>query len=255
MNPSVAENLSQCSWPTLAEPFATALRQAVSFVFEELQPIGVIATGTIVRGHSHRSSDLDVYVVHLGSYRRRIQRFFNGVPAEILINPPSAVRAYFAEEDRDGRRLTAHMLATGVVVYQADPVIDELRAEAAQWLDKVTHPSDLERVSTRYTIASRLEDAFDVLGSDDATAAMLLSESVLAMLEYLCKAERGQIPRRKDLLAHVAMLRPTVGARAADFFRASDVAERARLAREIADQTIGARGFFEWDSGPGPAPS
>jgi hypothetical protein len=75
----VAENLSQCSWPTLAEPFATALRQAVSFVFEELQPIGVIATGTIVRGHSHRSSDLDVYVVHLGSYRRRIQRFFNGV--------------------------------------------------------------------------------------------------------------------------------------------------------------------------------
>jgi hypothetical protein len=147
------------------------------------------------------------------------------------------------------------MLATGVVVYQADPVIDELRAEAAQWLDKVTHPSDLERVSTRYTIASRLEDAFDVLGSDDATAAMLLSESVLAMLEYLCKAERGQIPRRKDLLAHVAMLRPTVGARAADFFRASDVAERARLAREIADQTIGARGFFEWDSGPGPAPS
>lgn len=250
-----AEILSQCSWPSLSEPFATALRQAVGFVFDELQPVGVIATGTIVRGHSHRSSDLDVCVVHLDSYRRRVQRFFNGVPAEILINPPSAIRAYLAEEDRDGRRLTAHMLATGVVVFQADPVVDELRAEAAQWLAKETHLSDFERVSSRYTIASRLEDAFDVLGSDDATAAMLLSESVLAMLEYLCKAERGQIPRRKDLLAQVATLRPIVAVRAADFFRVSDVAERARLAGEIADQTIGARGFFEWDSGPGPAPS
>ena len=164
------------------------------------------------------------------------------------------MRSYFGEEDRDGRRLTAHMLATGTVIFSTDPVVDELRAEAARWLSKDTPMSEFERVSTRYTIASRLEDAIDVLGTDDVTAAMLLSDAVLAMLEFACKAESGRIPRPKDLLAHLAATQPKIAALAAEFFRAVDVSERARLAMAIADSTIGARGFFPWDSGPGPAP-
>ncbi len=242
------------TWPALTEPFATGLRAAVDFICQELEPIGIIATGTIVRGNPHRNSDLDLYVVHLAAYRRRIQRRFNGVPVEIFINPPSAVRAYFAEEDRDGRRLTAHMLATGVVIFQAGPVIEQLRTEAAEWLDKQTEASDFERVSTRYSIASALEDGLDLVGDDNVSATMLLGESVVAMLEYLCKAERGQIPRRKDLLARIATAHPGLAALVTQFFEVGDVSARARLAAEIADQTIGTRGFFEWDSGAGPAP-
>jgi hypothetical protein len=75
------------------------------------------------------------------------------------------------------------------------------------------------------------------------------------MLEFFCKLERGQIPRQKDLLARVASLHPTVGERAIEFFQGSDVATRARLSTEIADATIGARGFCEWDSGAGPVPT
>jgi predicted nucleotidyltransferase len=251
----ISDYSSLCSWPSLPEPYATALRRAVDFIFHEVEPVGVVATGTIIRGTAQPNSDLDVYVVHLASYRRRIQRFFCGVPTEIFINPPSAVRRYFAEEDDNGRRLTAHMLATGVVIFRGDPVVDELRAEAAQWLDKETHLSDFERVTTRYGIASRLEDGLDLLDTDGVTASMLLGDAVLAMLEYLCKADRGRIPRRKDLLGQLEAEHPDVAALAAEFFGASGLPDRARLATEIADRTIGARGFFEWDSGPGPAPS
>jgi hypothetical protein len=245
---------SQCTWPTLSEPFATALRQAVDCIFEEVDPVGIVAAGTSIRGVAHANSDLDLYVVHLASHRRRIQRFFSGVPAEIFVNPPSAVRAYLDDEDRDGRRLTAHMLATGVVIFSFGPALDELRTEAGQWLVKDTRISEFERVSTRYTIASRLEDALDVISTDDVTATMLLAETVLAMLEFVCKADGGQIPRRKDLLSHVAAKHPKIAQSAAEFFRAVDVSERARVALQIADTTIGARGFFPWDSGRGPAP-
>jgi hypothetical protein len=246
-----ADYSSRCSWPALSEPFATALRHAVDFIFQEVEPVGVISTGTIVRGAAHRSSDLDLYVVHLAPFRRRIQRRFDGVPTEIFVNPPTMIRGYFAEEDRDGRRLTAHMLASGVVVFQSDSVVDELRNEASQWLGKQTPVSDLEKVSTRYSIASRLEDALDLLGADDVSATMLMGESVLAMLEYLCKAEHGQIPRRKELLERTAAEHPELAARVVEFFRATQAADRARLAMEIADQTIRTRGFFEWDSGTG----
>jgi hypothetical protein len=236
-------------WPDLSEPAATALRLAVDFIFQELEPIGIIATGTIIRGNALPSSDLDLHVIHRADYRRRIQRRFNGVPTEIFVNPPSTIRAYFADEDRDGRRLTAHMLATGVVVFQCDPVVDELRTEAAEWLRKQTEVSEFERLATRYSIASRVEDAFDLVGSDDVSAAMLLGESVLAMLEYHYKSEHGTIPRRKDLLGLIATEDSGLAARVAEFFRTALIAERARLAAEIADRTIDARGFFEWDSG------
>lgn len=248
------DNRSQCVWPSVPEPFTSALQQAVDFIFQEVDPVGIVATGTIIRGGAHANSDLDLCVIHLGSHRRRVQRFFNGVPAEIFMNSPSAVRVYFGEENRDGRRLTAHMLATGTVIFSTDPVVDELRAEAAQWLTKDRRMSELERVSRRYTIASRLEDALDVLNADDVTATMLLADTVLAMLEFACEAESGQIPRPKDLLGHVAGRHPRIAELAGEFFRAIDVSERARVAVEIADSTIGAHGFFPWDSGWGPAP-
>jgi hypothetical protein len=38
------------------------------------------------------------------------------------------------------------------------------------------------------------------------------------------------------------------------FFSAATVAERLRAAQALADRTIGARGFFPWDSGPEPVP-
>lgn len=243
---------SQCVWPPLTEPFATALHHAVDFIFHEVEPVGVVASGTIILGRHHRASDLDLYVIHLAPFRRRIQRYFHGVPAEIFINPPAEIRAYFADEDAAGRRLTAHMLATGAVVVDADPVVDALRSEARQWLGKSTSMSAFDRVSSRYTIASRLEDALDLLDSDETSAAMLLGEAVLAMLEYFCKAEHGRIPRRKDLLAEIAGEHPDLATHVTAFFRATPLAERAELACEIADRTLGARGFFEWDSGSGP---
>jgi predicted nucleotidyltransferase len=248
----VADRLAQCAWPPLPEPFATALRAAVQFIFAEVDPVGIVATGTIVRGEGHPNSDLDIYVVHLAPFRRRVQQFSEGVPTEIFINPPSAIRAYFIDEDRDGRRLTAHMLATGVVLYRSDPVVDDIRTEAREWLARRTLISDAERTHTRYSLATRLEDGLDVAGTDDVTATMLLTDTVTAMLEYACRVHDGQIPRRKDLIAVVGARAPDVARLAQAFSRAATVTERVEHAVQLADQIIGARGFFPWDSGPEP---
>ncbi len=106
------DRLQQCTWPVLPPPYDGALRDATAFVFDETEPAGIIATGTIIRGAPHASSDLDVYVIHDAPCRRRVQRYFRGVPAEIFINPPHAIRGYFVAEHRDARLITAHMLAT-----------------------------------------------------------------------------------------------------------------------------------------------
>src|SRR5689334_128618 len=95
--------ITECRWPDLSPPYDAALRDAVSYAFEVAEPIAIIATGTIIRGTAQASSDLDVYVIHAAPFRRRVQRFFRGVPAEIFINPPHAVRLYFREEHSGAR--------------------------------------------------------------------------------------------------------------------------------------------------------
>ena len=247
--------LSECRWPDLPAPYDAALREATAEVFEVAEPIGIIATGTIIRGTAHAASDLDIYVVHRAAFRRRIQRFFRGVPAEIFINPPHAVRSYFQEEHRDARPITAHMIATGVVVWQSDAVVDELRAEAIQWLARQSEFPEDALLRARYGAASRLEDGFDLIGTDSASANMLLTLAVVGMLEIECRKRSGRIPRGKDLLATIEEFDPQLGALAKSFFTAQSDVERRACAESIADRTIEARGFFAWDSGPEPFPA
>jgi hypothetical protein len=222
----------------------------VAFVSGEVEPIGVIATGTIVRGTPHASSDLDLYIIHAASFRRRIQRLFDAVPAEIFINPPQAIRGYFESEYQEGRPITAHMLATGFIIWSNDSVVDDLRAEARQWLERVRPLGAGEAVSARYTAATMLEDGFDLIEHDAAGATLIMSRAVAAMLEVYCRMGGRNVPRPKDLLATVREIDPTLGAAADAYFSATMLERRRDLALTVADRAIGARGFFEWDSGP-----
>lgn len=244
--------LDRCVWPPLASPYAEALRDAVGLVMAEVDPVGIIAAGTIVRGAAHASSDLDLVVIHEAAFRRRIQRVFGGVPTEIFINPPDTVRRYFVEEHRAGRPITAHMLATGVVVFRSSAVVDDLRREAADWLARTSSLSADEAVRSQYAAATRLEDALDVAATDADTALMLATQAVVAMLEHDCRLHDGRLPRGKDLLGAVSARDPELGSLAHTFFSAASTADRLAAAQAIADRTIGARGFFEWDSGPEP---
>jgi|SRR5687767_2294401 len=241
--------LTQCSWPGLAEPFATALRDAVAFICSEVDAAGIVAAGTIVRGTPHRSSDLDLYVLHNAPLRRRIQRFFGKhVPTEIFINPPFAIRSYFAEEHADGRPFTAHMLATGHVVFERGPELQQLRDEATQWLERPSIPDEAASIRARYGAATILEDAFDVTAVDNATSSMLRSQAVVAMLEFWCRVKLGHVPRGKDMLSRVADCEPILGALARRVFSEDPYADREAASLELADRILGVRGFFEWDS-------
>ena len=244
--------LVDCQWPPLSPTHLAALREAVAFTLARFDVHGVIAAGAIVRGDAHAASDLDLYVVHHPPFRQRLQRFFGGVPVEIFVNPPSVIRAYFAEEHEDGRPRTAHMLATGTVVVARTPEVQRLCAEAEAWLARRSPLRGEPLTAVRYAAAGVLEDAHDVADTDPATAAMLLGRAVIAMLQVYCRATTGVLPRDKDLLSHVGAQDWALGAMAAVAFSDAPLIERFRVADEIADRTIGARGFFEWESTPQP---
>ena len=240
--------LAQCRWPSLPEPYDSALRAAVAFVLGRFDVLGIVASGTIIRGNPNPASDLDLYVILSQPRRQRIQKFFNSVPAEIFVNSVTAIEGYFDSEHKAARPLTAHMLATGFVILDRDPVVESLRQRASALLADPPRADDAERTRRRYAAALLLEDARDIAMSDPDGANMMLGLAVHDMLRYVFRRADQYLPRDKDLLTAVQKLDPRVARYAREFFAIADIGQRLTLAEAIADRTIEARGFFEWES-------
>jgi hypothetical protein len=234
-------------YPDLKEPYTSALREAVQFVLSCVAPAGIIAAGSIIRGKPDASSDIDLYVIHQGNWRQRVQKWFNGVPCEIFINPPAAIENYFDDEQAGARPMTAHMLGTGFVMLNSDPIVDVLIMRARNLLAQPPRSNNLRLMMARYTAATQFEDAMDVAGRDIATANMLLSKSVMSALEYFFLARNRLIPRDKDMLAELAAIEGKTAAIAQQFFSSGQWEERVATAGVLLDRIIGARGFFEWE--------
>ena len=245
------ELIQQCKWPDLPSKYDQALRQAVLFILGYVPDVrAILVSGTIIRGNPSPSSDLDIYVLRQKSVRQRLQRWFNGVPAEIFINPVKKVFDYLEDERKRARPCTAHMLHTGFTILSLDDSLEELKQKASVELSRSPDPSPQQLTMTRYMAATRYEDATDVAQSQPETANMILGQAVYAMLHYAFLKANRYIPRDKDLLTMLDNLDAHLARNARAFYSNAKPEMRLRLAQEIAESTIETPGFFAWESHP-----
>lgn len=242
--------LDSCRWPSLAAPYDRALRALVSYILERFHVLGIVISGSIVRGNPNAGSDFDTFVIHACQERQRVQKFFHGVPAEIFLNPPAAVRSYFRHERKSGRPCTAHMLATGFVVLDRDPLVQTLVDEANAELQKRPDLSTQELLFKRYGAADRYENAVDIAESDPANARLMLYRAIQKIIEYRFLAQNLWLPRHKELLGEFVEANPDLGQLALDFYNTTDCALQFQIAEQLARRILGATGFFEWETVP-----
>jgi len=235
------------TFPGLPERYLSALQEAAAFILQRYEPIGILACGTIIRGNPSPSSDFDLYVVHAAGWRQRVQKYFRGVPAEIFVNPLQQIEKYLVEEQAEARPITAHMLATGFVILERSPQVTRLRKLSRELLARAPEMGAQEQVFSRYMAACLYEDALDVATSQPEAASLIMHRAVYAMLHFAFRRAGRFLPRDKDLLAELDGLDTALGQLARAYFRAAALPDRLRAAEDIADRTIQAHGFFEWE--------
>lgn len=228
-------------------PFDSAIAALEAYVRATYAPIGIVVAGSIVRGEAGPNSDFDVFVVHDQPWRLREQRRFDGVPAELFVNPPEQVRRYFATEHAGARPHTAHMFATGEPVEPVHPVIRELVAEARDWLARPLAPTPEQLESLRYGGVDLLDDARDIVDHDPVAASLLLADAVRQIIAYAFWKQHRFQPRRKDAVTALAAIDPAAAGlvrRWATSTGADALAAAAALARHVLDADT----FFAWTS-------
>ncbi len=228
-------------------PFDRAVEELVTYVRATYMPLGIVVSGSIVRGEAGPTSDLDVFVVHGEPWRVREQKRFAGVPAELFVNPPAQVRRYFERERTTGRPATAHMFATGEVIEPADPVMTDLVREARDWLSRPVEPTDVALTQLRYGAVDQLDDARDIIDSDPAAAALLLGEAVREIVRYAFWRRRCFQPRRKDTITALSSIDPEAAALVREWL-ASRGCEGLATVEALARHVLEVETFFEWTS-------
>ena len=236
--------------PTLSPRYDIALRAAMDYIFSNFEPFAVIVSGSIIRGNPDPSSDFDILVLHEHAWRRRVQKWFEGIPAEIFINSPAWVESYLTQEAAEGRPIFAHMLATGVVVFSSSSKTEQLIGMARASLEKGASFSEAVLEQQRYAGACLFEDVLDVAGRDDVTAALILGRAVDATVRYWFATRQRFSVRSKEQLLILCAEDPETGRLIEQTLLAPNMELRITAARELAQSVLGHTGFFEWDSGP-----
>jgi Nucleotidyltransferase domain len=240
--------MSELNFPQIEEPYATAISQAVDYILERFQPVlGIIIAGSVLRGEGDERSDIDTFVIFEGDYRQRVQKLFNGVRFEIFANPPQRVPKYFDDEQKDGTPSTAHMIATGHILFKRSSLIDELRPQAQALLkDKPIYSVDFLNFQ-RYRASDNFENALDLRERDPAMALTLVGVALSAMLVYYFQKQGKFVPRHKNMLAILRQENPEL-AHLVEAFWQTQGDERFEIAGKIADISIETRGFYEWET-------
>ncbi len=177
--------------------------------------------------------------------------FMDEVRVEVFFNPPWVIRLYFIDEAKDGTPSTAHMLATGTVLYAQGSVLPELRTEADRLLRKGPPPIDeAELTHRRYAIIDLAEDADDVRASDPDALAYLLPLLVDRAIGLLYARGRRWRPKPKRLPGDLHHLDPIAATLLREYLQAPDLTRRDALACALVDRAITPlpRRFFAWDS-------
>jgi hypothetical protein len=227
-----------------------ALSEALAWVSVNFKPVGIIVTGSIVRGNPDLNSDFDIFVIHEDSFRQRIQKYFNGVPCEIFINNFNHVYSYFEKEFENNRPVSAHMISTGkLILGDEHPGIKKLIQSAQEFLLKTPLMTGNKITRLKYAISTLFEDASDVMETDLATSTYFLNKLISDIIDYIFLINGASSPRPKERIKYLEANHPDIGNLVAGYYGADNFRDRYAIAKTLVAKTTGEYGFFEWDSG------
>lgn len=233
--------------PQLPAPYDAALRACALQVFEQYEVLALLACGTIVAGNPDNNSDLDINVLHSGSFRERVQSFHEGVPCEIFVNPPHKILEYYDEGVKSRRPTMAHMFSTGHVVFDPQGIASDLVARAKLVLEHPPAPTEDDIVRAKYAAATSFEDAEDLFARDKESALLHLGAVTMELARCRIAIEPGWLPRGKDILSRLREVDGKAAELAVESLHGSPES-RFHAAGKLCERVTGSAGFFEWTS-------
>ncbi len=190
--------------------YEAAIQQYIDQIKDQEEVIGILITGSYIRGQPDKHSDVDIIVVlHPDcEFRERGNTWIDGVEIEYFQNPPQQIRSYFIKEKNSPH--TAHMLVNSDLRYKAHPVIDELIEEARVILETPPAPmTDFQLKFERYGLDDLEKDFKDTIDKNDPVAKELMRFKIInKCIDVLMKVNQERRFKIKGLGQQIEAIDP-----------------------------------------------
>ncbi|KKI90074.1 DNA polymerase [Bacillus sp. SA1-12] len=120
------------------EKWEKALHKFLKEWIDRNDVIAALVCGSYVTGNPTKRSDIDVHILlsDEANWRERGNKQIDKYLIEYFVNPPRQIRQYFQEDFRDHRTMSMVQFLTGQVLFDKTGVIEELKREAQEWINK-----------------------------------------------------------------------------------------------------------------------
>jgi len=187
--------------PSLKEKYRKAAMRAVKIFSQQEEVDAILIVGSTVFGELHQNSDVDIYIIldQAVDYRERGNFYVDQIEIEYFKNPPQQIRAYFESEKNNPH--TAHMLATGEIVYSKSDEVFPLVQEAKKIINAGRpHPDGQQIELMKYKLDDLGKDLKDCWAVQDLIGYSATKSKIIKLvLDILFYLNRRYTPKDKWL--------------------------------------------------------
>ncbi|MDO8443423.1 MAG: nucleotidyltransferase domain-containing protein [Candidatus Azambacteria bacterium] len=115
--------------------------------------LGVMLFGSAARNKFDQYSDIDIYILlnKKGKFSR-INFIKNGIRVDIILNTIAEAKEYLKKDKNALKRITSHMIACGVILFQRRKVLKKIQSVAKNNLQLKTKYKSSEVLMHKYSI-------------------------------------------------------------------------------------------------------
>lgn len=98
----------------------------------------ILVCGSYVTGNPTENSDVDIQIILKRGceWRERGNKIVNGILIEYFANPPERIIGYLEDDQKRRRKIEAHMLVTGRIIFDKEGEAKKLKELARTYLGK-----------------------------------------------------------------------------------------------------------------------
>lgn len=236
---------------TQNKKYLEAEKQVVEYIKNNFTNVlAIIVGGSVIRGEGDFSSDLDIYVIHSNTFRKRVYKFFNGVPCDLFINNLSHIENYFESEHKKNRPVTADIISTGKVVFgKNNPLIDELVKKSILIAEKPYLLSLEELELKKIELLTYLEDVNDVLEVAPNISKYLMHEILSKSVALFFLVEKLPLPRIKNRFRHIKSQNRELTLYIDEFYKSNNLNRKYIFCKKIVKYFTGKEEInFAWET-------
>ncbi|MEK7651481.1 MAG: nucleotidyltransferase domain-containing protein [Patescibacteria group bacterium] len=166
--------------------------------------LGIMLFGSVARNKSDEYSDIDFYVLlkKKNEYSRR-NFITNDIRVDIIFNTLTEAKTYLKNDEKNVKRITSHMLAHGIIIYQKGGILENLQSVAGKNLELKTKYNASDVLMHKYSIDDFLGEIRRDLKNQDIIAFNLDSQLLMNNIIELFLKIRGNFWKQPNEMTRI----------------------------------------------------